>query len=166
MTHLSPFFHEHPRNPISPWHPEHLLFPLPRVLGTHLVPPLSLCACELLSLEWCFFISSPCPALTFFKLCSNITFSLLIYFRIVFSAITCCRLNPSLSSPLLHLWTSFAIWNCVWFMFVVGFNKSYEFKDLANLFLFSWHLEESFELSRCSTNVCWKTKWIQIEKFH
>lgn len=92
LTHLSPFFHEHPRKPISPWHPEHLLFPLPRVLGTHLVPPLGLCTCELLSLEWCFFISSHSSALTFFKLCSNITLPLLIYFRIVFSAITCCHL--------------------------------------------------------------------------
>ena len=115
---------------------EHLLFPLPRVLGTHLVPPLGLCTCERLSLEWCFFMSSHSSSLTFFKLCSNITPPLPIYFRIVFSAITFCHLNPSLSSPLLHLWTCIAIWNWAWFMFVVGFNKPYEFNDLVTCISF------------------------------
>lgn len=55
---------------------ERLLFPLTRVLGTHLAPPLGLCICELLSLEWCFFISSHSSALTFLNFAQ---ISLLLY---------------------------------------------------------------------------------------
>lgn len=136
MTHLSPFFHEHPRNPISPWHPGALA--LPSHKSSWNPPnssswPLHLWA-SLLGMMFLHIFTQFCSH--FFKLCSNITPPLPIYFRIVFSAITCCHLNPSLSSPLLYLWTSIAIWNCAWFMFAVGFNKPYEFNDLVNFISF------------------------------
>lgn len=109
---------------------EQLVIPLPRVLGTHLVPPLDLCTCESLSLEWHFPISSQSPVLTFYELCSNVTPPSPVYLRIAFPPITCHCLNLSLSCTFEHLLLSEIVLSLC--LFVVDFNKFYEFKDLVN----------------------------------